>query len=90
MKPNLSVICNHYNVRNPQFHLPVIKHEFAKQLLQYSLIKLFNEDENASEIADKVGVQHFCTFKSVMKYKIISSHNNTYALARRIVSLART
>ena len=33
MKPNLPVICNHYNVRNPKFHLPMIKHEFAKQLL---------------------------------------------------------
>ena len=57
MKPNLPVNCNHYNVRNPKFHFPVIKPEFAKQLLQYCLIKLLNEDENASEIADKVG-QH--------------------------------
>ena len=54
MKPNLPVICNHYNVRNPKFHLPLIKHEFAKQLLQYCLIKLLNEDENASQIAYKV------------------------------------
>ena len=45
MKPNLPVICNHYNVRNAKFHLPLIKHEFAKQLLQYCLIKLLNEEE---------------------------------------------
>ena len=77
MKPNLPVICNHYNVRNQKFHLPLIKHEFAKQLLQYCLIKLLNEDENASQIAYKVGEQPFCTFKSVIKYKIISSYNNT-------------
>ena len=77
MKPNLPVICNHYNVRNLKFHLPLIKHEFAKQLLQYCLIKLLNEDENASQIAYKVGEQPFCTFKSVIKYKIISSYNNT-------------
>ena len=25
MTPNLPVICNHYNVRNPKFHLPLIK-----------------------------------------------------------------
>ena len=43
MKPNLPVICNHYNVRNPKFHLPLNKHEFAKHLLQYCLIKLLNE-----------------------------------------------
>ena len=39
-------------------------------------MKLLNEDENASEIADKVGEQPFCTFKSVMKYNYISSYNN--------------
>ena len=44
----------------------MIKHEFAKQLLQYCLIKLLNEDENASQIAYKVGEQPFCTFKSVI------------------------
>ena len=57
IKPNLPVICNHYDVQNPKFHLSVIKQEFAKQLLQYCLIKLLHEGENASEIADKVGEQ---------------------------------
>ena len=70
MKPNLPVICNHYNVRNLKFHLPLIKHEFAKQLLPYCLIKLLNEDENALEIADNVGEQPFCTLKSVIEYKV--------------------
>ena len=89
MKPDLPVICNHYNVRSPKFHLPLIKHEFAKQLLQYCLIKLLNEDENASQIAYKVGEQPFCTFKSVKKntksFLLITIH----ALTRRTVSLAR-
>ena len=40
MKPNLPVICNHYNVRNPKFPLPAIKHDFAKHLRQHCLIKL--------------------------------------------------
>ena len=89
MKPNLPVICNHYNVRNPKFHLPLIKHEFAKQLLQYCLIKLLNEDENASQIAYKVGKQPFCTFKSVIKYTIISSYNNTCIDPENCVSCQR-
>ena len=59
MKPNVPVICDHYNVRNPKFHLPAIKHDFAKQLIQYCLIKLLNEDENISKIADKVFEQTF-------------------------------
>ena len=94
MKPNLPVICNHYNVRNPKFHLPLIKHEFAKQLLQYCLIKLLNEDENASQIAYKVGEQPFCTSTfivqlSVIKYKIISSYNNTCIDPENCVSCQR-
>ena len=89
MKPNLPLICNHYNVRNPKCHLPVIKQEFAKQLLQYCLIKLLNEDENVSEIAYKVGEQPLCTFKSVIKYKIISSYNNTCIDLENCVSCQR-
>ena len=92
MKPNIPVICNHYNVRNPKFYLPLIKHEFAKQLLQYCILKHLNEDENASQIAYKVGEQPLCTFKSVIKCNIISSYNNyiyIHALTRRTVSLAR-
>ena len=54
MEPNVSVICDYHNVRNPKFHLPVIKHDFAKQLIQYCLIKLLNEDENISKIRDKL------------------------------------
>ena len=42
-----------------KFHLPVTKHDFAKQLIQYCLIKLLNEDENISKIADTVFEQTF-------------------------------
>ena len=75
MKPNVPVICDHYNVRNPKFHLPVIKHDFAKQLIQYCLIKLLNEDDNISKIADKVFEQTFCTFTMTnVLTRIIVSH----------------
>ena len=63
MKPNLPVICNHYNVRNPKFHLPAIKHNFVKQLIQHCLIKLLNKGKNISEITNKVFDQIFCMFK---------------------------
>ena len=65
VKPNVPVICDHYNVRNPKFHLPVIKHNFAQQLIQYCLIKLLTEDENISKVADKVFEKTFCLFKSI-------------------------
>ena len=88
MKPNLPVICNHCNVRNPKFHLPLINHEFAKQLLQYCLIELLNEDENAFEIAYKISEQPFCLFKFVINTKLfllITIH----ALTRESVSCKR-
>ena len=46
IQPNVPVICDHHNVQNTKFHLPVFKHDFAKQLIQYCLIKFLNEDEN--------------------------------------------
>ena len=39
MLPN---ICNIYNIRHPTFHLPLVKHDFAEQRLDYQLIKLLN------------------------------------------------
>ena len=42
-KPFLSVICNYYGIRNPKLHLPPIKHAYAEQMIQYSLINLLNK-----------------------------------------------
>ena len=74
MKPNVPVICDHYNARNPKFHLPVIKHDFARQFIQYCLITLLNKDENIKKIADTVFEQTFCMFKSILKNKAITSY----------------
>ena len=38
MKPKLPELCNVYSNRRPAFHLPVIRHEFAKQLMEYKLL----------------------------------------------------
>ena len=84
--PTVSIVPTNQTIVGPN---PLIKHEFAKQLLQYCLIKLLNEDENASQIAYKVGEQPFCTFKSVIKYKIISSYNNTCIDPENCVSCQR-
>ena len=47
---SLPVICNYYGIRNPKFHLPSIKYAFAEQMIQYCLIKLLNNDIDASHI----------------------------------------
>ena len=38
MKQKLFEICNVYSIRKPTFHLPVIRQEFAKQLIEYKLL----------------------------------------------------
>ena len=44
LKPSMPVVCDYYGLRNPKIHLPTIGNNFAKQLVQYSLIKLLNKD----------------------------------------------
>ena len=75
MMPTLPVICNYYGVRNPKFHLPLIKHSFAEQQVQYCLIKLLNEDREAEDIIHNIQNQNFCNFKSSLKYNIIASYS---------------
>ena len=40
----MSLVCDYYGLRNPKIHLPTIRHDFAKQLVQYCLIKFLNKD----------------------------------------------
>ena len=71
MKSSLPVICNYYHIRNPKFHLPLIKHTFADQMIQYCLIKLLNNDIDASHIINCIYQHTFCKFKLGLKYGTI-------------------
>ena len=75
MKPNLPVICNYYGIRKPKFHLPIIRHGFAEQLIQYGLIRTINNDVESVGIMDVVLTQLFCAFKSNIKQRIISTYS---------------
>ena len=44
MKPVLPRICDNYDIRRPSFHLPLIKHNFAEQLISYQLTTMLNEN----------------------------------------------
>ena len=44
LKPVLPRICDIHNIRRPSFHPPLIKHDFAEQLLCYQLPKIVNEN----------------------------------------------
>ena len=76
MKPSLPVACNYYGMRNPKFHLPLIKHAFAEQMIQYSLIKLLNNDIDASHIINCINQHTFCKFKLGLKYGTIDKYSD--------------
>ena len=42
----MPLVCDYYGLRNPKIHLPTIRHDSAKQLVQYCLTKLLNNDKN--------------------------------------------
>ena len=48
MIPILPNNCNIYNIRHPTFHLPLVKHDFAEQRLDYQLVKLLNTNESTA------------------------------------------
>ena len=48
MKPVLPIICTRYEIRNPVFHLPNIRHSFAEQSIGYCLIKQLNAEEGST------------------------------------------
>ena len=48
MIPMLPNICNMCNIRHLTFHLPLVKHDFAEQRLDYQLIKLLNTNESTA------------------------------------------
>ena len=49
MLPILPNICNNYSICLPTFHLPLIKHAFAEQRLDYQLIRMLNAYDNDND-----------------------------------------
>ena len=45
MKPVMPQVCTGYEIRNPVYHLPDIRHSFAQQSLKHCLIKYLNTEE---------------------------------------------
>ena len=77
MKPKLPVRIQHYEIRNPVFHLPAIQHKFAKKLLQYCLIKHINEEHCFSMMSDKVQRTSLYSFKVFIKHSVLDTYKST-------------
>ena len=72
MKPVLPQVCTRYEIRNPVYHLPDIRHAFAQQSLKYCLIKQLNTVEG---YADMIHNTSFKNYKMDIKHKMINSYN---------------
>ena len=64
MLPALPIVCDNYtcNIRLPTFHLPLIKHAFAEQRLDYQLIKILNANGSQAVI-----MKHNLCFLTALK-----------------------
>ena len=85
MKPKLPELCNVYSIRKPTFHLPVIRHEFARQLIGYKLLELLNTEPGTLLVSSKVHTHSFIGFKIYIKNKVIDSYS--YICNKVVVNL---
>ena len=75
MKLKLPELCNVYSIRKPTFHLPVIRHTFAKPLIEYKLLELLNTESGTLLMSSKVHTHFFIGFKIYIKNKVIDSYS---------------
>ena len=62
MKPVLPIATERYEMRNPSFHKPAIKHKFAERSIQYCMINQLNSENCFALLTDKVSMNSFCIF----------------------------
>ena len=75
MKPKLPELCNVNSIIMPTFHLPVIRHEFTRQLIGYKLLELLNTESGTLLVSSKVHTHSFIGFKIYIKNKVIDSYS---------------
>ncbi len=74
MKPQLPIICDLYECRRPNFHLPTIRLELSEQLVNYQLTKLLNNERGSLVIISKVHTHSFKSYKYFIKKNVIDSY----------------
>ena len=70
----LPIICTRYEVRNPMFHLPDIRHSFGEQSIGYCLIKQLNAEEG-SLTTDMFLTESFFIYKVRIKRAVIDGYS---------------
>ena len=69
----LPIICNIDKIRHPALHLPLRKHDFAEQRLDYQLIKLLNTNES-TKFTLRAQSLFFYGFKTFVKHYILTNN----------------
>ena len=75
MKLKPPELCNVYSIRRPTYHLPINRHEFAKQVIKNKLLELLNTESGTLLILSKVHMHSFIGFKIYIKNKVIDSYS---------------
>ena len=73
MLPALPNVCENYNIRLPTFYLPLIKHAFAEQRLDYELIKILNANGSEAVILKAQSLFSY-DFKTFVNFGIIDMY----------------
>ena len=63
LKPVLPTATECYEIRNPSFHTPAMKHKFAECSSQYCLINQLHSENCFALLTDKVSMNSFYSFK---------------------------
>ena len=75
-KPKLPSVCTRYEIRSPVFHMPLIQHKFAENLLRYCLIMQLNMEKCSVLITSKVHTHSFLDYKIYLKQKAINLYSD--------------
>ena len=75
LKSKLPELCNVYSIRKPTFHLHVIRHVFAKQLIEYRRLDLLNTESGTLLVSSKVHTHSLIGIKIFIKNKVIDSYS---------------
>ena len=73
MKPDLPTATERYEIRNPSFLTPAIKHKFAECSLQYCLLNQLNSENCFALLTDKVSMPSCYSFKVFVRSRILYS-----------------
>ena len=72
MKPTLPQVCTRYEIRNPVYHLPNVRHTFAEQSLRYCLIKHLNMEGGYTDLVHSTS---FINYKIIIKNEMINNYS---------------